>query len=339
MLKNMNSHAKIKNLLLLLLLAALLTLLMSGCGAEEPQVYQVGVLSGTDDFLVIADGFKAEMTRLGYVEGENINYDIKSANADPVALDQMAKKFVEDGVDMIVTIATEASLAAKTETEGTDIPVVFIFATTEGTNLINNVREPGGNITGVRYPGPEQITKRLELMLDIAPEAKRMWVGYDIKHPNSELTLAVLRPLASSMGVTLVEFPAESMEAIDKELSARAASDDLGLDAIILMPDGYNHSPQGWGIISKFAAEQKVPLGGSFLYTVQGGAVFGNANDFIKMGEMAAPLADKIFKGTAAGTIPVVTPEQDLYFNNKVAQELGLTISDGLLSMATEIVR
>jgi putative ABC transport system substrate-binding protein len=336
-----NDHLLRKGTSLILLLSLLAAvLILSGCGAQAaPKTYRVGILSGTDDFLPIGDGFKAEMAKLGYVEGENITYEVQSANADIPALDRMAKKFVDDKVDLIVTIATEASLAAKTATQGTNIPVLFVFATTEGTNLINSVREPGGNITGVRYPGTEQITRRLELMLEIAPQVKRVWVGYDTKHPNAALTLEVLRPLASSMGITLVEAPAVEMSDLDADLTARAKSADLGLDAIILMPDGFNHSPEGWGIIKKFAAEHKVPLGGSFLYTVEQGAVFGNANDFIKLGALAAPLANKILKGTPAGTIPVVTPEQDLYFNYKVAQELGLTIREGLLSQAAEIIR
>jgi putative tryptophan/tyrosine transport system substrate-binding protein len=340
MSSNSYSQGRIRNGWTTILVGVIVvTLLLSGCGAPTPKVYRVGILSGTDDFLPIGDGFKAEMTKLGYVEGKNITYEVQSANADVPALDRMAKKFVDEKVDMIVTIATEASLAAKKATQGTNIPVLFIFATTEGTGLINSVREPGGNITGVRYPGTEQITKRLELMLEIAPKAKRVWVGYDTQHPNAALTLEVLRPLASSMGITLVEVPAVAMSDFDKDFSARAKSADLGLDAIILMPDGFNHSPEGWGIIKKFAAEHKVPLGGSFLYTVEQGAVFGNANDFIKLGAQGTPLADKIFKGTPAGTIPVVTPEQDLYFNYKVAQELGLTIPEGLLKQATKVIR
>ncbi len=89
----------------------------------------------------------------------------------------------------------------------------------------------------------------------------------------------------------------------------------------------------------KFAAEHKVPIGGSFLYTVEQGAVFGNANDLAKVGKLAAPLADKILKGTPAGTIPVVTPEQDMWINYKRAQELGLNVSEGMLNRANEIIR
>ncbi len=326
-------------------LAALLLMVMigvftSGCsGAEEPKVYKVGVLSGASDFLPIADGFKAGMEEIGYKEGENIVYDVQSADADQAALDRIAKQFVEDDVDMIFTIATEASLAAKAATEGAGIPVLFVFAATEETNLVDSVRQPGGNITGVRYPGTAQMAKRLELIHEIAPQAERVWVGYDTHHPNSEITLPVLRPVAESLGLTLVEVPAATIGDVEADLAARAESDDLGIDAMLLMPDGINHSPDGWGVISKFAAEQNVPIAGSFLYTVQSGAVIGNANDFVEMGKLAAPLAKKIFDGTQAGTIPLITPVDDIYINYSVAQDLGLTVDEGLLSQATEIIR
>ena len=252
----------------------------------------------------------------------------------------IAEKFVEDKVDLIFTSgSTPAALAAKAATQGTDIPVVFAYATTEESGLIESVREPGGNITGVRYPGHEMMIKRLEILREIAPEAKRVWIGYDINNPNTAAALETLHSAVPSLGVTLVEVPATTMEEIEADLAARAAADDLGLDAIILMPDGFNHAPDGFAMLSQFAAEHKVPLGGSFPFTVEAGAVFGNANDLIKVGELAAPIADKVLKGTPAGEIPVLTPEQDIWINYKVAQDLGLTIPESLLSQATEIIR
>jgi putative ABC transport system substrate-binding protein len=176
-------------------------------------------------------------------------------------------------------------------------------------------------------------------LLEIAPEVKRVWIGYDQNSANTALTLKTLRPAASSLGVTLVEVPATTLEEVEADLAARDQAADPGLDAIILMPDGFSHSPNGFAMMSKFAAEHKVPLAGSFLYTVEAGAVFGNADNLITVGELAAPLADKILKGTPAGTIPVVTPNQELYINYKVAQELGLTIPEGLLSQAVQIIR
>jgi putative ABC transport system substrate-binding protein len=316
-----------------------LTLLLSDCGTEKPKVYRVGIISGADTFLSIADGFKDGMAELGYVEGENVVYDMQQLNADPAGELQAAQKFVQDKVDLIFTFPTEPSVAAQVATQGTDIPIVFAYAGVERSYLVKSVRQPGGNITGVRYPGPEQTSKRLEILLELVPGVKRVWIGYDQDYPTTAAALEALRPLASSKGVTLVEVPAATMGDIEADLAARAAADDLGLDAIILMPDAFNYSPAGWGVISQFATEHKVPLGGSFLYTVEQGAVFGNANDLFEVGELAAPIADKIFKGTPAGTIPVVTPEQDLWINYKVAQELGLTVPEGLLSMAAEIIR
>jgi putative ABC transport system substrate-binding protein len=315
----------------------LLRPLLSGRGIAQPQVYRVGILSG-GTFAVIGDGFKAKMTELGYVEGQNIVYDLLNTDVDQAEMQSMVEKLVDDGVDLIFTSSTPSALAAQAGTQGTDVPVVFTYASTEGTNLVESVRQPGGNITGVRYPGPEQISKRLEILLEIAPQVKRVWIGYDKNSPNNDLALEALRPLASSKEVTLVEVPAATLEELEADLAARAASDDLGIDAIILMPDGFSHGPDGFAMLVGFAAEHQIPLGGSFSYTVEQGAVFGNANDLFKVGELAAPLADKIFKGIPAGTIPVVTPEQDLWINYQVVQELGLTVPEGLLSMAAEIV-
>jgi putative ABC transport system substrate-binding protein len=314
-------------------------LLLTGCGAEEPKVYRVGIISATDAFLAIADGFKAGMAELGYIEGENVVYDMVQLNADPAGELEAAEKFVADEVDLIFAYPTEPSVAAQVATRGTDIPVVFAYAGIEGSTLVESVRQPGGNVTGVRFPGPEQLSKRLEILLDVAPAVKRVWIGYDQNYPNTAPALEVLRPLAASKGITLVEAPATTLADLEADLTARAQATDPGVDAIILMPDTFNHSPDGWGLIREFAVEHQVLLAGSFLYTVEQGAVFGNANDLFQVGELAAATADKIFKGTPAGEIPVVTPEQSLWINYKVAEELGLTVPEGLLSQAAEILR
>ncbi len=324
-----------------MLVAALIVtaIFLGGYISEKPRVYHVGILSGTDAFLPIADGFKAKMTELGYVEGKNIIYDIQKTNADPAAQKLAVRKFIDDKVDLIFTFPTEPTVTAKAVTRGMNIPVVFAYAGIEGSDLVNSVREPGGNITGVRFPGPEQINKRLEILLDIAPFVKRVWIGYDKNYPNTAPALAGLRPLALSRGITLVEVPAATIGEIKLDLEARNKSTDIGLDAMILMPDTFNHNPDCWASISRFAAEHKVPIGGSFPYTVEQGAVFGNANDLGNVGALAAPLADKIFKGMPSGMIPVVTPEQEVWINYRVAQELGLNVSDGLLNMAKMIIR
>jgi len=328
----------IQKVIVLILLVAVCVCL-SSCGKKKPHVYRVGILSGAEAFVTIADGFKVGMTELGYVEGKNIVYDLQKLNNDPVGEQRVAKKFVEDKVDLIFAFPTEPALAAKSATRETNIPVVFAMAGIEGTNLVECVSQPGGNITGVRYPGPENTVKRLDILFELVPQAKRVYLIYDQNYPNAPMALEGLRPAALSLGITLVEDPVNNVEELQTALQNRATSDDTGIDAILLMPDILDHSPDGFGAILKFANEHKVPIGGGMEFTADLGALFSFVPDNIEMGILAATLADKILKGTQAGTIMVVTPDNYMKLNYKVIQELGLNVSEGLLSRAKEIIR
>jgi putative tryptophan/tyrosine transport system substrate-binding protein len=315
------------------------TLLLSACGTEKPRVYRVGIVGGVEVFAGVADGFKAKMAELGYVEGQNIVYDIRIGNFDQAATQQALQQLVAEKVDMIVPFPTETTLAAKAATAGTNIPVVFSIAGIEGTDLVKSVRDPGGNITGVRYPGPDLVVKRFEFLLELAPRIKRLYVPYDPTYPNGPPTLNALRPAAASRGVTLVEAPVTSVEQLEAALRARAAAPDIGVDAVQILPEALTQSPAGWGAIAKFAKEHKLPLVGSILPSADIGGVFSYCINFVEVGELAAPTADKVLKGTPAGTIPLVTPEAHLRVNYRVAQELGLVVPEGLLMQAEEVIR
>jgi putative ABC transport system substrate-binding protein len=316
------------------------SLFFSACEFQStPQVYRVGILNGATIFSEIADGFKAKMTELGYVEGENIIYDVRQSNGDRAEEQQILKQFVADEVDLIFVFPTGSAVAARAATQGTDIPVVFAMTFIEGTNVIENVRQPGGNMTGVRAPGPEEIVKRLEILHELVPQAKRVYVTYEENYPANQSAIKALRPVAASLDITLVEAPVISAADIQADLQARAASDDIGLDAILIMPDPLSHSPAGWPLISEFATEHKVPIGGGAAFVAEAGAVFSYVSDYVETGKLAAISADKILKGTPAGTIPVATPVQSFRINYKQAQELGLTVPRTMLNLATEIIR
>lgn len=289
--------------------------------------------------LDIADGFKVKMTELGYVEGENIVYDLHKLNADPAGEQRVARKFVEDKVDLILSFPTEPTIAAKAATQGTGIPIVFVMAGIEGTNVVESVSKPGGNITGSRFPGPESTVKRLEILHELVPQAKRVYIIYDPNYPTVPHALEQLRPTASSLGLTLVEDQVNNLDEFKTALQKRAALDDIGVDAILIMPEVLSQTPEGFEALLKFANEHKLPLGGTMESTVYAGAVFSFATSSVELGMLVAPLADKILKGTPAGTIPVVTPVASLRINYKVIQELGLNVPEGLLSRADEIIR
>jgi len=323
----------------LLACVIVLALLSSGCGTEKPKVYRVGILSGLDFFADTADGFKAGMAELGYVEGKNIVYDIQSTNFDMAMYKSILQKFVADKVDLIFVFPTEASQEAKAAVEGTDIPVVFANANVEDTGLVNSVREPGGNVTGVRYPGPDLALKRFELLLELVPQAKRLWVPYQKGYPIVASELALLYPAASSREVTLTEAPAADAAELEALLQARAQAADIGMDAILLIPEPLAVTPTTFRVLAEFAAEHHVPMGGALMSEGDYSTIFGLSTQNVAAGRQAASLADKILRGTPVGTIPVVSAESYLQINLKAAQQLGLTVPEGLLAQADEIIR
>lgn len=336
-----NYHLFKKGYNLILLFALLVAvLLLGGCSAEaSPKVYRVGILSGLDFFANTADGFKARMTELGYVEGQNITYDMQKTNFDMAAYKRILQKFAADKVDLILVFPTEASIEAKAATQGTNVPVLFANANIEDTDLVKSVREPGGNITGVRFPGPDLAVKRFEILHELAPQAKRIWVPYQRGYPIVASQLEALRPVAEDAGVTLIEAPADNAAELEADLQGRAQSGDIGLDAILLIAEPLQTTPDAFAVIGKFAAEHKVPIGGTLIAMGGYGTIFGVSTDNVAVGKQAAPLADKIFKGIPAGTIPVASAESFLQINYKVAQELGVEVPEGLLSQADEIIR
>ncbi|HRV90834.1 MAG TPA: ABC transporter substrate-binding protein [Anaerolineae bacterium] len=320
--------------LVVLVWSVLIGLVLTGCGAEEPKVYRVGVLSGLSFVADITDGFKTEMTKRGYIEDKNIIYDVQTTDFDMVVYQNIIQKFVEDKVDLIFVFPTEASLEAKMATAGTGIPVVFDFTLIEGIDLVDSIREPGGNITGVRYPGPDIALKRFEIMQELAPEAVRILVPYQRGYLNVPPQLEALYPVAEAAGVTLIEAPADNEVELEKVLQMQT-----NLDAILFVAEPLTVNPDAFAVIGKYAAEHKIPVGGALLSVDGYDSVFGVNVNNISTGAQAARLADKILRGTAAGTIPVVSAENYLQINYRAAQELGLNVDEGLLSQADEIIR
>jgi putative tryptophan/tyrosine transport system substrate-binding protein len=319
----------------------LMAIVISACSPQpESKTYRVGVLSGLE--FVSADiiqGFKEGMTELGYVEGENVVYDIQRTDFDMDAYKSILQQFVDDGVDVILTFPTEATMEAKTATEGTDIPVVFTFALIDGLGIVDSIREPGGNITGVRYPGPDVALRRFEVLRELVPGAKRILMPYQRGYPIVQPQLDILYPAAEAAGVTLIEAPADNGAELESIFQEYAASGDDGIDAILLLVEPLVVSPDGYAAVAAFAAEHQIPFGGAYVAEGDYRAVFGVNADLIASGKQAAPLIDKIFQGIDPGTIPVASAETYFELDYKMAQELGLEVPEGLLVLADKVYR
>jgi len=322
----------------LFIAAIVFVLLMSGCGTKKPKTYTVGVLYAVESQLTIFESFKTQMTELGYVEGENIVYDAQQG-PDTEQQDRIAKEFVDKKVDLILAFPDGAAVAAKAATVGTDIPVIFASSFSELNDLVESVNAPGGNITGVRVPGPEMTLLLQELLLELKPDTQRIWAGYDPAYAPNQLALETWRPEAAALGVTVVEVPVKSTDEVLADLKARGEADDIGIDAFLIMPDVIVRTPEAFEAIIAFGKEHKVPVVGGSTRMVPQGSVLTVTTDQAEQGRYAAAMADQIFKGAKAGTIPVRTPDTLFIFNYKAAQEMGLTVSDTLLRKADEVLR
>jgi putative ABC transport system substrate-binding protein len=338
MLTHSNRRTKMNRGWIIIFVIAITALLLIGCSStQKPKVYHVGILSGLDFFANTADGFKTEMANLGYIEGENIIYDMQKTNFEPDKEEQIFKKFIADKVDLIFVFPTEVAAAAKVVTQGTGIPVLFANANIEGIDLVNSVREPGGNVTGVRFPGPDLALKRFDILRELAPDAKRYYLPYQKGYLNVEPQLEALRPQAEAAGITLIETPLSTAADIEADLASRVNGDDPGMDAILVVAEPLSVTPDLISIIGKFAYEYKIPFGGSASmgdYPTP----FGVFTDNVNVGKQAAPLADKILKGIEAGTIPVLSAENFLQINLEAARQLDMELPEGLISQANQIL-
>jgi putative ABC transport system substrate-binding protein len=323
-----------------LIVIVLATIAISGCVEEqEEKVYKVGMLNGLGVFLEeIPPAFKAEMTELGYIEGENIIYDVQSTMFEPERERQILEQFIEDSVDLIYTFPTEVSMAAKASTQGTGVPVLFSIANIEGTGLVDSVQQPGGNITGVRYPGPDLAIKRFEVMHEMVPDATVMWIPYQRGYPIVENQMEVLHPVANAAGVTLIEFPADDAAELQAEFDRLTASGNISFDAILFIPEPLSTFAEPYAVMGEFAYENNIPIAGLIMQVGGNATIFGINVDIPKTGQQAAVLADKILRGMPAGSIPVVSSESYFEINYNATQYFGLNISEGLLAKADRVL-
>ncbi len=341
-MNNRKTNEKARKLWISITWIVLVALLLSGCGgAQQSKVYHVGILSGLTVFSPAVDSFKAQMTTLGYVEGKNITYDVQSSDVDLPTYKAAIKKFMDEKVDLIFAFPTEAAMEAKADTQG-NIPVVFAMAFTDvpGVNLIQSVTAPGGNITGVRFPSADIASKRLQILLQMVPTAKRIFIPYLKDYPNVPGQLDVVRQEAQGLGVTIIDFGAASPQDLQTELDRRAASSDVGFDAVLMIAEPLANTQAFYDVLSKFCYSHKIPLGGTMM-DIPGGEspIFGLTPQGQPAGQQAALMADKIFKGTPAGTIPVVTSDSYFQIDTTAAQALGVTVPDGLLKEADQVIR
>jgi putative ABC transport system substrate-binding protein len=302
---------------------------LSACGAGEPKARTIGVVNfvpGLDDAVV---GFKQGMAGLGYVEGENVTYIYEGATGSIEPLDSVAQGLVEADVDLILSVTTPATQAAQRATAGTDIPVVFVPVTDPvGAGIVDSLRNPGDNITGVTFGTQEG--RRLEWLIQIVPTIEEIYVPYNPEDQSPVLALEAVSEAATNLGVELITCEIRSPE----EVPAAVENIPEEADAVFLLPDSLLGSHA-----SKFVELQLPTSAANPGDLTDHGVLTSYGIETTAAGKQAARLADQIFQGVKPADLPVETAEFYLAINLKAARAIGLDIPDEILRQADIIVR
>ena len=319
---------------LFLVVAAFLLMGLVGCNREskENRQFKIGLITNNKNGLKNIQGFRDGLAKFGYVEGQNVTYLSEGKPLRGERLETGLRHLIEAGVDMIFTAGTPTGVAAYRLTKASRIPVVFgVIADPIAAGVITDLTQPGENITGIRL-SPNQ-ARRLELLLEIAPEIKRIYIPYDPNDAASSSALVQVRHLAPSLNIDIVEGRDRTNPEVDS-LLAHLPSD---IQAIFLVP-GTTVNARLADILA-IALQRRLPISAPSTIQVEQGALTAYGFIHYQVGIQAARIADQVLQGASPGVLPVETAEFFFAVNLKTAQSIGREISYEILQKADIIIR
>ena len=306
-------------------------------GAQQPtKVWRIGYLHGaarTPDGAPPA-ALRQALQALGYVDGKDVTYVGRWAEAKRERLPGLAAELVDLKVDLIVTRGGPAAQAARQAT--TTIPIVISGAgDAVGTGLISSLAHPGGNITGISDQAAELSAKRLELLKDAVPKASRIAVLWNADDLAMTLRYREVERAARILRVTVQPLGVREPEDFDTAFAAMIRNRP---DAFFLVTDALTTLNRKR--IIDFAAAHRIPAMYEFDFLVRDGGLMSYGWDLDDNLRRAAVYVDKILKGAKPGDLPVEQPTRYyLLINLKTAKALGLTIPQSLLLRADEVIK
>jgi len=319
-------------------------LLIWGCGSialrdagaqAAARVYRVAWLSvgAPGSAGPQADAFKQELNARGYIEGQNIVFEVRYAEGRIDRLPGLAAELVALKPDVIFAVTSNAAVAAKQAMA--TIPIVFTFVTDPvASGLVSSLAHPGGNITGVADFGIELAAKTLEMVRAVARKSTRVAVLMS-DNPSHPAELKVMQEAASRAGMTLVPTMASAPQDLEKAF-ASIAKEDAG--ALIVL-GGAPHASQR-DRIAELAIKEKLPTIFKTRPYVDAGGLLSYGGNVRNLYALPAIYVDKILRGAKPGDFPVEQPTKfELVINLKTAKALGLTIPQSLLLRADDVIR
>lgn len=273
--------------------------------------------------------FPEAMAKLGYVEGKNIHYVLRSDEGDMKRLPALAAELVRLKVDVIVPWFTPAATAAKQATR--DIPIVCAqCGDLVAGGFIESLARPGGNMTGESGFGAELDGKCVELIREILPSARRVTALANAPDPFSKAFLKFIQLAGDATGTTIDRILIHDPNELD---AAFATMDKQRSDAVIVQPSLPTKR------VVELAIAHRLPTASHIReFAVDGGLLaFATAADAVY--RRTAVQVDKILKGAKPATLPAERPtEFKLLLNLKTAKAIGLTVPPLMLQRADEVI-
>jgi ABC-type uncharacterized transport system substrate-binding protein len=301
---------------------------------QQRKVWRIGMLETTSTTLNAAnlDAFRKGLRELGYVEGQNLTLEYRSAEGRGERFPELAAELVRLKVDLIVTRGATATVAAKNATR--TIPVVTT-AIGEPLLVVASLAHPGGNVTGLSSVTVDIEAKRFGLLRELMPGAARIAALYNMSSPTNPAQWQQIETAALSSGVHVQLLDVRKFQdlgpAFDAAVRQRA-------DGLIVGQDGLFQANRN--LVAELAAKHRLPAIYRSMEFIEVGGLMAYGPSYPDLYRRAATYVDKILKGANPGDLPVEQPTKfELILNLKAAKALGLTIPQPLLLHADEVIQ
>ncbi len=323
----------LKKLLTLSVMATMLVGAMAGCGSDAPApttsgeegTYNIGISQymAHPSLDAAAEGFIDGLAEAGYVEGENITIDFQNAQGDLSNSQTIAQKFVTDDCDLVLAVATTTAQSLANLTK--EMPILVTAVTDPAdAKLVASNEAPGGNVTGTSDLTP--IKQQIELLAELAPEAKNIAMLYSSSEPNSLFQIEIAHGVCDDLGLTYVDATVSSSNEIQQVVQSLVGK----VDAIYIPTD--NTIASAMANVAMVAIPAKLPVVTGAPAMAEDGGLASIGVDYYALGELTATQAVAILEGES---VPADMPIQyiedpEVYINEDYASQIGLTLPEGL---------
>jgi putative ABC transport system substrate-binding protein len=305
------------------------------CGvAAAAQPERIGVIYLGDVFVTLVDGLRAGLKELGVEEGKQVVLDFHDLKGDAKAAAGVAEKLEREKYKLIFTNPSTVTTAAMKATK--NIPMVFAVGSDPvALGYAKSFGQPGGRMTGVQYLARDLTAKRLEILKEFLPKARRVVCFYDPANSVPVEGAKLGREEAKRQKITLVERHVKSINELYIALDALKAGE---FDAYLYIPDAMVVS-QSQRVVEVTRAKKLPTMFHDQVLVARGGlASYGQS--YFEIGKRAAKYVQRVLAGAAPGDLRVETIDDvELAFNLITAKHLAVTIPPNVLARAQKVVR